>query len=61
MNFKDMVRGLLRKSPRPDAINSLSKAQAFKKIHTDCIKKFKDGKCTEQQAASIHANLSVFY
>lgn len=61
MNFKDMVRDMLRKTPRAEAINSINKAKAFKKVHAESVKKFKDGKCTDQAAASIHSNLSVFY
>lgn len=61
MNHKDMVRDMLRKTPRAEAINSINKARAFKKVHAESIKKFKDGKCTDQAAASIYNNLSIFY
>lgn len=61
MNYKDMVRDLLRKVPKASAIDSINKAKAFKKVHAESIKKFKDGKCTDQAASSIYNNLSVFY
>lgn len=61
MNPKDQVRELLRKTPKASAIDSINKAKAFKKVHAEAIKKFKDGKCTDQAAASIFNNLSVFY
>lgn len=47
MNPKDQVRELLRKTPKPDSIDSINKAKAFKRIHSESIKKFKDGRCTE--------------
>ena len=58
---KDKVRELLRRTPRPDAIDSVNKARAFKKAHADCRKQFKDGKCTDAQAQTIFINLSVFF
>ena len=61
MNYKDMVRDLLRKTPKASAIDSVNKAKAFKKVHAESTKKFKDGKCTDQAASSIYNNLSVLY
>ena len=61
MNPKDQVRELLRKTPRPDSIDSTNKAKAFKRIHSESIKKFKDGRCTEQAASGILTNLQQFF
>lgn len=61
MNYKDMVRDLLRKTPKASAINSTNKARACREAHEACVKQFKGGKCTEQAAQSIINRLTPFF
>lgn len=61
MTTKDRAAELLRKTPRQDAIDSINKAKAFKKAHSDCVKQFKSGKCSEQAAQTIINTLSTYH
>jgi hypothetical protein len=61
MNFKEKVRDLLRKTPRPEAIDTINKTKEFKESYTRHTKAFKGGACSEQTAESIFKNLSAFH
>lgn len=61
MTAKERAAQLLRKTPRPDAIESANKVKAFREVHESCVKQFKGGKCTEQAAQSILNRLTPFF
>lgn len=61
MTAKALLAGLLRKTPRPDAISTLATAREFNAVYADAAKKANNARLTETQALSIYTNLSRFY
>lgn len=61
MTPHDQARALMRKAPRPGAIDTIGKAAAYKEAMAACAKQFKNGKCTEQAAQSIINRLTPFH
>lgn len=56
---KDRLTELLRKTPKPEAIDSLQKAKGFKAAHAAATKKI--GSISETQAAAHISTLSAFF
>lgn len=61
MTPHDQARALLRKTPRPDAIDTTNKAAAYREAHAACTKQYKGGRCTAQAAQSIIHRLTPFF
>lgn len=58
--MKNLIAGLLKRSPRPDAIQTVQAVREFKKFHADATKKLAK-KLSETELASLYQQTMKWY